>query len=248
MKSGKLLALIATILLPCAAAHGQNNPNTDQGLKPYDSLHGGALDSVSMTSGNLFFHLPVYSLPQRGRVGLTFSLQYNNKGFRLQTACPPPPQTGQCNYTWLWSGAGVTLINDQSLSVGATNTDTGATNGNGMELYVMVYNAKTSDGAQHQMADTGNGYRSIDGSGILLNSVGGLDRSGMYNGGTMDPNGNLLSMDSSGNWTDTLGRAIPSVAAPPTASTTGLSSCPNLNLTYQPVTYAYLWSVPGPAG
>src|SRR5215468_7880223 len=257
MKSGKLLAVMTMVLLWGFVAHGQNNPNTDQGLKPYDSLHGGALDSVSMTSGNLFFHLPVYSLPQRGRVGLTFSLQYNNKGFRLQTACPPPPQTGQCNYTWLWSGGGVTVINDQSLSVGGQNTDTGATNGNGTELYVMVYNAKTSDGAQHPLADTGNGYRTIDGSGILWNGasvVSAQDRSGMYGGGTLDPNGNTLSMDSSNNWIDTLGRVIPPVPGPasstatPPASTASLSSCPNLNLTYQPVTYAYTWNPPGPTG
>ena len=30
----------------------------------------------------------MYGLPQRGRVDLTFSLQYNNKGFRLLTNCP----------------------------------------------------------------------------------------------------------------------------------------------------------------
>src|SRR5215468_10202284 len=115
MKSGKLLAVMTMVLLWGFVAYGQNNPNTDQGLKPYDSLHGGALDSVSMTSGNLFFHKPLYALPQRGRVELTFSLQYNNKGFRLMTNCPTP-QT--CSLTWILNQGGVGLQPDQGLAAG----------------------------------------------------------------------------------------------------------------------------------
>src|SRR5215469_5988467 len=132
MRSGKLLAVMATILLSSVVAYGQTNPNTDQGLKPYDSFHGGVLDSVSVTSGNLFFHKTEYATAQRGRVGLTFSLQYNNKGFRVRTTCglrgpfqspPVGSSSGSTNctpsYTWLWAGSGVTLIPDQSLLIGS---------------------------------------------------------------------------------------------------------------------------------
>jgi len=79
--------LLAAFLFFWASASAQNNPNTDQGLKPYDSFHGGNLDSVSMTSGNLFFHKTEYAAAQRGQAALTYSLLYNNKAFRLQIAC-----------------------------------------------------------------------------------------------------------------------------------------------------------------
>src|SRR5215471_715988 len=227
MRSGKLLAVMATILLSSVVAYGQNNPNTDQGLKPYDSLHGGALDSVSMTSGNLFFHRLLYSSSQRGRVELSFSLQYNNKGFRLMTNCPTP-QT--CSYTWILNNAGVGLQSDQSLVAGPNRVDSGATDGGGNEIWVNIYSVITSDGSVHQLGDTGNGYRTIDGSGIFFNSATNtvLDRGGMYNDGLLDPNGNLVSVNSSaGTYTDTLGRIIPWLQAAPAAS---LSSCPNLHL------------------
>ena len=72
MRSGKVW-IAAVILLACSMASlAQNNPNTDQGMKPFDSFHGGTIDSVSITSGNLMFHAPLYSLPQRGRAGLNF--------------------------------------------------------------------------------------------------------------------------------------------------------------------------------
>src|SRR5215469_15912870 len=141
MKAARFLAVLAIALAQTALLWAQNNPNTDQGMKPYDSFHGGALDSVSVTSGNLFFHHTEYSVPQRGHVGLTFSLQYNNKGFRLRIVCvngtkgpwqmPPasanPPSSGSlgcaAHYIWHLSGGstqvftGVQLISDQTLRI-----------------------------------------------------------------------------------------------------------------------------------
>lgn len=257
MRSISLPVLVA-ILLFSICLFGQSNPNTDIGMKPYDSLHGGALDSVSLTSGNLFFHHTEYAAPQRGRAGLSLSLQYNNKGFQLQTACAPPSHT--CSYTWHFVGNGMTLIPDQTLYVNSKHVDSGIQDQNGNELWVYVYSAKAADGSMHPLGDTGNGFRSIDGSGILWNGssfTSAQDRSGVietFSGTSADPNGNFTSTDSSSNWIDTLWRTIPAVPGPtlaaqtPPASTASLSSCPNLNLTYQPVTYAYTWNPPGPTG
>lgn len=274
MKSGRLL-LIAAILCFCISLFPQSNPNTDVGMKPYDSFHGGTLDSVSMTSGNLFFHHTEYALPQRGEAELTFSLQYNNKGFRMQTTCNARgpfryPTTNNPNsggatgctptYTVLWNGSGVNLIDDQTLNVSGQNTDTGQQNGNGSEVYTWVYSAKTSDGSMHPLGYTGSDYRALDASGIRWDGnsfVTAQTRSGMYQtfaGTVVDSNGNYTSTDGSNNWIDTLGRVIPLVPGPttstqtPPASTASLSSCPNLNLAYQPVTYAYQWNPPGPTG
>ena len=44
----------------------QTNVNEEQGLKPYESLHGGDLDSISMTNGGMVSHAPLASYPQRG--------------------------------------------------------------------------------------------------------------------------------------------------------------------------------------
>jgi hypothetical protein len=44
----------------------QTNVNEEQGMKRYDSWHGGDLDSVSMTNGGMVLHIPLVSFPQRG--------------------------------------------------------------------------------------------------------------------------------------------------------------------------------------
>jgi RHS repeat-associated protein len=265
----RLCSLVLFLAAGSFLAPGQSNSNTDQGLKPYESFQGGMLDSVTMTGGNLFFHETEYAVGQRGRVGLTFSLQYNNKGLRLQIICPGGTGTGcTTSYKWIWVGSGVRLISDQGLFVSGTvpfaaacsKVDSGSNQGNGTgEIFVYVCNATTPDGSTHPLADTGSGYRSIDASGILWQGVPAssvltpLDRNGMFVGGSQDTNGNLLSTNSSGNYIDTLGRVIPpqpdyaSVQTLP-ASSASLSSCPNLNLPYQPVVAAYAWNPPGPTG
>ena len=219
------LCLFAAIMMAASMAAGQSNPNTDQGMKPYDSFHGGGLDSVSLTSGNLYFHKPLYSVVQRGRVGLTFSLQYNNKGFNVVANCSPPPNN-RCAYRWVFGGSGVTVVNDEQMAVGGKNVDTGQTNGVS-ELFTTVYSAVTADGATHQLGYTGSVYRAIDGSGILWDgsSPSARDRSGVYVGSPgaspLDPNGNTIVANTQASaWTDTLGRVIPSPprSRPPTAA------------------------------
>lgn len=211
--------LVFACLAASVASVAQSNPSTDEGMKPYDSFHGGAIDSISMTSGNLFAHKQLYSSAQRGRATLTLSMQYNNKGYRLQTACTTTTTT-VCDYTWHWQGSGMMLIPDQRLGISSQHVDSGFQTSTGQEIWVYVYTAQTSDGSMHPLADTGNGYRSIDASGILWNGSSfttAQDRNGMYEtfgGTTADTNGNFTSTDSSGNWTDTLGRVVPAIPGP----------------------------------
>lgn len=61
-------------------AVAQNDPSLDTGLKPYGSYHGGDLDSVSLTNGNLTLHIPLAGYPQRGNLGYTPRIIYNSKG------------------------------------------------------------------------------------------------------------------------------------------------------------------------
>jgi RHS repeat-associated protein len=249
MKADKLLAVTFLILVTVSTS-GQTNPNTDQGMKPYDSFHGGALDSISLTSGNLIVHAPLYSSAQRGKLQFAPFVLYNNKGFVLTETCPGKP--APCTFIWRFKGAGVSIFvaGDPQSAIGVKQqrVDTGATDGNGNELWTTIYTATTIDGAMHQLADTGNGYRSIDGSGILWNSSTNIatDRSGMSYGALKaeDPNGNFVSYNVNATWTDTLGRTLPT---PGNATATSVSNCPQLNLPYQVVTAAYLWTLPGPS-
>ena len=74
------IAILGVIALPVALA-AQTPPATpeDMGLKPFGAYHGGNFDTVSMSNGNLFVKIPLFSIPQRGSVPLSYSLVYNTR-------------------------------------------------------------------------------------------------------------------------------------------------------------------------
>lgn len=72
--------LLCFVVVSCfGSAFAQSNVNEEQGMKPYDSWHGGDLDSISMTNGSLLLHIPLVSFPQRGNLDLSFSIYSNTK-------------------------------------------------------------------------------------------------------------------------------------------------------------------------
>src|SRR5262245_14476448 len=91
MRSGKLLAIVAIILLSRISLYSQAAPDLEQGLKPYGSFHGGDLDHVSLTNGNLFFLGRLFSYFERGELDYPIELQYDNKNFSFYQTCAPPP-------------------------------------------------------------------------------------------------------------------------------------------------------------
>jgi hypothetical protein len=101
MKSGKLLAILAAVVTVfCGSIFAQTNVNEEQGIKPHDAVHGGDLDSVSLTSGSLLLHIPLVSFPQRGNLDLTFSVFSNTKQWTLVSWCNP--STDPCILTFRW--------------------------------------------------------------------------------------------------------------------------------------------------
>ena len=86
MNSKKLWFLLAVLLMGSISVLAQNNPNEEQGLKPYDSFLGGDLDSISMTSGGLSLHIPLASFPQRGNLDLSFMVTFSNKQWYVKPA------------------------------------------------------------------------------------------------------------------------------------------------------------------
>jgi RHS repeat-associated protein len=89
------------LLLACGSvsAVAQTNVNEEQGMKPYDSWHGGDLDSISMTNGSALLHVPLVCFPQRGGLELCFAVHSNTKQWQLATACHAAPLPGNPNRT-----------------------------------------------------------------------------------------------------------------------------------------------------
>src|SRR6266481_6386901 len=94
MKLVRCLPVVLTmILLGGISAYAQANVNEEMGMKPYDSWHGGDLDSVSMTNGGLVLHIPLVAFQQRGGLDLSFSVYANSKQWVTWTnpyQCPDP--------------------------------------------------------------------------------------------------------------------------------------------------------------
>jgi YD repeat-containing protein len=49
--------------------------------RPFAPIDSSGIDSVSLTSGGLQLHIPLWSFPQRGNLSLTFNLVYDNPSY-----------------------------------------------------------------------------------------------------------------------------------------------------------------------
>src|SRR5215467_8179811 len=101
MKLSTLLGLSVLLIAVSIPVLGQTNLDEAQGIKPFDSLHGGDLDSVSLTNGSLALHIPLASFPQRGNLDFSFGIYYSSKQWIVATNCVPNGQGGQtCTNKW----------------------------------------------------------------------------------------------------------------------------------------------------
>jgi RHS repeat-associated protein len=261
---------LAILLLASIGAWAQATPDVEQGMKAYGSYHGGNLDQISLTNGNLFFHADLLAYSQRGgELSRPVVLQYNGKNLsQVQQTCPPGTPTSQCPLR-LTTVFGANPLASQSVSSPGNSVtigyeglpfasiysapvgiDTGQSF-NGREIFFQSYAVVTSDGSVHQLVSTNSGYATVDGSGFVQSTSGMLtDRRGtQYGAAVVDRNGNKITIGSDGSFVDTLGRHLPAQPGPaptstPAPSTASLSACPALNYAFQPVTYAYTWNLP----
>ncbi len=67
------------------------------GMQPYQSYHGGDIDSISLTSGTLTMGVPFIVYPQRGKLHLSFNLFYNNQWQHQAQLCIPH---ASCTVIW----------------------------------------------------------------------------------------------------------------------------------------------------
>lgn len=164
---------LLTIFLSCSAL-SQTNPNIDQGLTPFGSYDHSNEDSVSLTTGNLMVHIPLFDYPQRGKQDLKVRIQVNGHQWYVKESCFG---IHGCSGFWTWYPAGgikvgqqpyATVVNDDGEPSGGTES-IGHPQGGGNVCWGTMY---TPDGGTHLVSSTGStGKRSIDGTGFWLGSA-----------------------------------------------------------------------------
>src|SRR5205823_8379554 len=78
--------LIKSLLLTLAgvSAYAQVQPNIEGGMHAFGSYHGGEVDAVSLSNGNVLYKIPLLSYPQRGgRLGIEYFLAGNAKKWQV---------------------------------------------------------------------------------------------------------------------------------------------------------------------
>jgi RHS repeat-associated protein len=275
MMSARLWMLLGVMLAGNFSAFAQNNPNEEQGLKPYDSFHGGDLDSVSLTSGGLSLHIPLASFPQRGNLDLSFMVSFSNKQWYVTPARYGTNGTVLAPAQWLPmpnTGAQIVSSTDWWLN---TCSQVEMDPNNPQTLYDWSDSVSSPDGNSHVFgALTGASsppifpMRSADNTGLLRPDAHTL----ILPNGTryVYPSGSTCAVmktgqivrggiqassitDANGNqittstsgWTDTMGRFIP--GAP---STVPQGIQPGINTTDlskcpSGTASARIWNVPG---
>lgn len=210
-----LVVLTLSLLVP---AFAQQMADVEQGLKPYGTYHGGDIDSISMTNGNLTLQIPLTSYAQRGRISTDEWLSYNAKNYAYTQQCSqtetpvdgdPEPIFGHpmfCTERIVRNGGdfgpAVHTPNDATVMVSYPVVQTDGTNTT-YEKLITVY---SGDGSGHQLGFVGTAqslgygtagsmYRSVDGTGWLFrdNEDAGPNLSG-GTGTLWFPNGNQASV------------------------------------------------------
>lgn len=163
-----VLSTLLVILAICPAAFGQTDPTLEAGIIPFRSYSPGQFDKVDTLNGNVVIHIPLVSFPQRGGVGLSFSLIANSSnGWTIKTTCAKGGVSCTTTNGRPWGSLGPRLIEDHYAAplVGVTSVISGYAY---TTADVIV---KDATGATHPMGfDASNPayVRSTDGSGYMF--------------------------------------------------------------------------------
>lgn len=87
---GSLSRIMLVTMMLCVvtvSSAGQQPAINEVGLLTYGSYQGGDVDQVDLKSGNLFARIPLFSLPQVGKLSLSMSMVLNNNGFASSDVC-----------------------------------------------------------------------------------------------------------------------------------------------------------------
>jgi hypothetical protein len=168
--------IILPVLALNRAAYGQTDAQDELGIKPYGAYDVTDIDAINLDNLSLTLDIPIYSLPQRGKLAVSYSVRYSNAGFGTQTTCPGPTKSS-CIYTTMAApvlgntptqSRFANVFMDQLIFPYFINNPTGQTyvqEGNSLPYYEMDYAIADASGASHTIAYENGVYRAVDGSG-----------------------------------------------------------------------------------
>src|SRR6516162_1835306 len=186
-KSTGLLVISVLFALTASALFAQATPDLEEGMRLYGSYHGGDLDHISLSNGNLFFHADLMTYSQRGKLAYPIVLQYNSENFNyyMTPNCPKGvnPGTQGCPMyvvfgpPWIMNhvsaGNSVTIGAEGLPGVIATGAPGPGINTtlvfNGNPIYLQIYSMLTPDGSLHALAKANSGTVTFDGSDFVSN-------------------------------------------------------------------------------
>ena len=176
MKTLKLAVLLTIIFVTGGLLLGQSAPNLENGFKAFGSYQSGDLDTVNLQTGNLMFHVPVFSYPQRGgKLSANYMVQGSSKNWQVGTWTDTQHTD---HYKWIltespgvysMTSSGVSFI-DPGLFELKRNRHL-ATDLAGNQTYTVDdYAIATGDGGWHWLSGftPGNHLMTMDGSGIQV--------------------------------------------------------------------------------
>ena len=244
LRSFALTLVLTGLLVGSFAAKAQDTAPEAVGINPQATYSVGAFDAVSLVTGRLSMHIPLFTdHSQRGKLNFTYSLEYSSTGnWHL-----PCFNNNECQWTpGKYGIGGVGLAN---LSVPAGALLHFHDKGPPVEDYYEHTVSEGGAGRVHDLALPATGPSAgfpVNGSGYSVNS--GIKFSGvgcLLTQSATDSNGNEITTSYvlNGNsiictTTDTLGR----IWTLTTNTSTNLSACP------VSATNTTTWVVPGPAG
>jgi RHS repeat-associated protein len=275
MRVSRLWVLLGIMLVGSISALAQINPDEAQGLKPYDSFHGGDLDSVSFTNGGLSLHIPLASFPQRGNLDLSFMVTFSNKQWYVKPA--KFDRTGHQTTPPQWEpmpNTGVQIVSSTDWWLNTcTQAEPGDPNNPGAQtVYDWSDSVSSPDGSSHIFGDQaalgGPVYpmRSADATGLLRPDAQTLVLSNgtryTYPGASScgSPFGRIRGgvqpssiTDANGNqisvsttgWTDTMGRFIPGSRSLVVQGIQPGVATTDLSKCPTGTTSALIWNIPG---
>ena len=146
------LSLLVLSAFSIRTARAQDDPNFENGLKPFGSYHAGNIDHINLSNDALNVDIPLISYPQRGgKLKLEFVLHYHNSGF--YSDCGEFDSNGNCEY-FSYSNGGV---NDSGWNVMEMNSPISTIDCNSIDFdgsFNCTGELYTPDGGVHQILPT----------------------------------------------------------------------------------------------
>lgn len=213
LSSSLVIIAAACAVLQTAVVAAQSAPAPSPfGVSNVGAYEGYNVDTVDMANGNVIVKIPLFSLPEQGRLSLSFSAIANNTMWQKQENCegilcndfyvnlqatsiPPTFVPWSFQYGGPYANdVGPAIVNDNIPTL-AGPYQTLIPPAPGYIAYPNLYNQYVvyePDGASHNLyydASNNANLRATDGSGLLLNTNSSSPYFGFTSGTLVSPNG-----------------------------------------------------------